>query len=106
VSWSERRQAEAAELGRSRQPYVVVLGGGQGGIALGARLRQLGDETRSHRARRAASRRISVSNRTCEFGLTRATGRPYRSIVHLLEEATRAMELPLPVLQGRGQRVV
>ena len=46
------------------------------------------------------------SNRTCEFGLTRATGQQYRSIVHLLEEATRAMELPLPVLQGRGQRRV
>jgi len=42
LSWSERRQAEVAELGRSRQPYVVVVGGGQGGIALGARLRQLG----------------------------------------------------------------
>src|SRR5690606_17311355 len=28
--------------GRSRQPYVLVVGGGQGGIALGARLRQLG----------------------------------------------------------------
>ena len=32
------------------------------------------------------------SNRTCEVGLTRATGRPYRSVVHLLEEATRGME--------------
>ena len=41
-SWLERRQQEAAELGRSEQPYVVVIGGGQGGIALGARLRQLG----------------------------------------------------------------
>ncbi|WP_439379301.1 flavin-containing monooxygenase [Amycolatopsis lexingtonensis] len=42
VTWSEARQAEAAELGTTRQPYVVVIGGGQGGIALGARLRQLG----------------------------------------------------------------
>jgi putative flavoprotein involved in K+ transport len=40
-TWLERRQAEAAELGRTTQPYVVVVGGGQGGIALGARLRQL-----------------------------------------------------------------
>ena len=31
----------AAELGYTRQPYVLVVGGGQGGIALGARLRQL-----------------------------------------------------------------
>jgi putative flavoprotein involved in K+ transport len=42
VTWSEARQAEADELGATRQPYVVVIGGGQGGIALGARLRQLG----------------------------------------------------------------
>ncbi|WIX99097.1 NAD(P)/FAD-dependent oxidoreductase [Amycolatopsis mongoliensis] len=42
VTWSEARQAEADELGTTRQPYVVVIGGGQGGIALGARLRQLG----------------------------------------------------------------
>ncbi|WP_374302886.1 NAD(P)-binding domain-containing protein [Paracoccus sp. (in: a-proteobacteria)] len=41
-SWKEEREAEAAELGYDRQPYVVVVGGGQGGIALGARLRQLG----------------------------------------------------------------
>jgi putative flavoprotein involved in K+ transport len=40
-SWSERRQREAAELGYTVQPYVLVIGGGQGGIALGARLRQL-----------------------------------------------------------------
>jgi len=41
-SWAEQREAETAELGYGRQPYVVVIGGGQGGIALGARLRQLG----------------------------------------------------------------
>ncbi|MCO8269406.1 NAD(P)/FAD-dependent oxidoreductase [Actinoplanes sp. TRM 88003] len=41
-SWKERREQEAAALGREEQPYVVVIGGGQGGIALGARLRQLG----------------------------------------------------------------
>ncbi|RUW50557.1 NAD(P)/FAD-dependent oxidoreductase [Mesorhizobium sp. M8A.F.Ca.ET.021.01.1.1] len=41
-SWREERDDEIAELGRSRQPYVVIIGGGQGGIALGARLRQLG----------------------------------------------------------------
>ena len=41
-SWKEEREAEAAELGYARQPYTVIIGGGQGGIALGARLRQLG----------------------------------------------------------------
>ncbi|GAA4755284.1 flavin-containing monooxygenase [Actinomycetospora chibensis] len=45
VTWAEQREAEAAELGYTRQPEVVVIGGGQGGIALGARLRQLGVET-------------------------------------------------------------
>ena len=41
-TWKEKRETEAAELGYSTQPYVVIIGGGQGGIALGARLRQLG----------------------------------------------------------------
>jgi putative flavoprotein involved in K+ transport len=40
-SWAERRAEEAATLGFATQPYVVIVGGGQGGIALGARLRQL-----------------------------------------------------------------
>jgi putative flavoprotein involved in K+ transport len=40
-TWKEKREAEAAELGFAVQPYVLVIGGGQGGIALGARLRQL-----------------------------------------------------------------
>ncbi|MCO1655789.1 flavin-containing monooxygenase [Pseudonocardia humida] len=42
VTWKEAREAELNEMGKTRQPYVVVVGGGQGGIALGARLRQLG----------------------------------------------------------------
>jgi putative flavoprotein involved in K+ transport len=40
-SWLERRQEEAAELGTIRQPYCVIVGGGQGGIALAARLKRL-----------------------------------------------------------------
>jgi len=32
-TWLERRQQEAQELGRDRQPFVLVIGGGQGGIA-------------------------------------------------------------------------
>lgn len=39
-TWKEEREAEARELGYTTQPYVVIIGGGQGGIALGARLRQ------------------------------------------------------------------
>jgi len=45
TTWSERRQREAEELGATTQPYVVIVGGGQCGIALGARLRQLGVPT-------------------------------------------------------------
>jgi putative flavoprotein involved in K+ transport len=44
-SWQEQRAAEAGTLGYETQPYVLVVGGGQGGIALGARLRQLGVPT-------------------------------------------------------------
>ena len=42
LSWKDEREAEARDLGYTKQPYVVIIGGGQGGIALGARLRQLG----------------------------------------------------------------
>ena len=41
-NWAERRAQEQAELGTTTQPYVLVIGGGQGGIGLGARLRRLG----------------------------------------------------------------
>jgi putative flavoprotein involved in K+ transport len=40
-SWVDRRGDEAAALGRDVQPEVLVVGGGQAGIVLGARLRQL-----------------------------------------------------------------
>ncbi len=40
-SWLERLEEERATLGYETQPYVVIIGGGQGGIALGARLRRL-----------------------------------------------------------------
>jgi putative flavoprotein involved in K+ transport len=44
-TWLEAREREARELGHTTQPDVVIVGGGQGGIALGARLRQLGVPT-------------------------------------------------------------
>jgi putative flavoprotein involved in K+ transport len=40
-TWLERKTREAAELGAAKQPYCLIIGGGQGGIALGARLKQL-----------------------------------------------------------------
>ncbi len=45
LTWAEEIEKERAELGYTTQPYVVIIGGGQGGIALGARLRQLGVPT-------------------------------------------------------------
>ncbi|TGR37977.1 NAD(P)/FAD-dependent oxidoreductase, partial [Mesorhizobium sp. M1C.F.Ca.ET.195.01.1.1] len=36
-TWSEARARETRELGVSEQPYCLVIGGGQGGIMLGAR---------------------------------------------------------------------
>ena len=44
-TWAEEREQELSELGYKTQPEVLIIGGGQGGIALGARLRQLGVPT-------------------------------------------------------------
>ncbi len=44
-TWKELRQQETERLGYSEQPYCVIVGGGQGGIGLGARMRQLGIPT-------------------------------------------------------------
>ncbi|PTB16809.1 FAD-dependent oxidoreductase [Trinickia symbiotica] len=44
-TWREKRQKEVDELGISTQPYTLIIGGGQGGIALAARLRHLGVPT-------------------------------------------------------------
>ncbi|EAU41542.1 hypothetical protein FP2506_13954 [Fulvimarina pelagi HTCC2506] len=41
----QRIDHEKETLGYEKQPHVVIVGGGQGGIALGARLRQLGVPT-------------------------------------------------------------
>ena len=41
-TWSEERGAVVARLGFRDQPYTLIIGGGQGGLALGARLKQLG----------------------------------------------------------------
>lgn len=45
MTWAESRQAEQSQLGYEEQPYCVIVGGGQGGIALGARMRMLGVPT-------------------------------------------------------------
>ncbi|WP_080796314.1 NAD(P)/FAD-dependent oxidoreductase [Corynebacterium pacaense] len=45
TTWAQARARRQAELGVSQQPYVLVIGGGQGGIALGARLKHQGVPT-------------------------------------------------------------
>ena len=45
LSWAERKAEDEATLGFARQPYCLIIGGGQGGIALGARLKRLGVPT-------------------------------------------------------------
>lgn len=39
--WEQRRQEAIDEIGTTRQPYCLIIGGGQGGMALGARLGHL-----------------------------------------------------------------
>ena len=41
-TWKESRKQELETLGYTEQPFVVIVGGGQAGIILGARLRKLG----------------------------------------------------------------
>lgn len=42
VTWSEANAARRDRLGRDDQPHTLIIGGGQGGIALAARLKSLG----------------------------------------------------------------
>jgi putative flavoprotein involved in K+ transport len=42
TTYSDRRAAQATEFGVTRQPYALIVGGGQGGIGLAARLKRIG----------------------------------------------------------------
>lgn len=44
-TWGEVRDKEFEELGKTRDPYVLIVGGGHNGIILGARLRLYGVPT-------------------------------------------------------------
>ncbi|MCT1368877.1 NAD(P)/FAD-dependent oxidoreductase [Corynebacterium mucifaciens] len=44
-NWADKRAKRKASLGVTEQPYVLIIGGGQGGIALGARLKRQGVPT-------------------------------------------------------------
>ena len=41
-NWADLRAHQAATLGHTDQPYVLIVGAGQSGLALGARLKALG----------------------------------------------------------------
>jgi putative flavoprotein involved in K+ transport len=41
ANWSDQLESEFAALGVETQPYALIVGGGQGGLGLAARLRQL-----------------------------------------------------------------
>lgn len=41
TTWLDLKTKEEAELGYTRQPYCLIVGGGQGGIGLAARLKRL-----------------------------------------------------------------
>lgn len=40
-NWHQKKQEEEEALGHSKQPYCVIIGRGQGGVMLGARLKRL-----------------------------------------------------------------
>lgn len=44
-TWLEEREEEQRKLGTEVQPFCMIVGGGQGGLALGARLKMLGVPT-------------------------------------------------------------
>lgn len=44
-NWADKKAHRQATLGVEEDPYVLIIGGGQGGIALGARLKRLGVPT-------------------------------------------------------------
>jgi putative flavoprotein involved in K+ transport len=41
LTWIDERERSAAHLGRTEQPYCLIVGGGQNGLALAARLKRL-----------------------------------------------------------------
>ena len=73
-TWLEAKRAEEGRSGKERQPYCVVIGGGQGGIALGARLKQLDVPTiileKNARAGRFLAQPLSFA-RAARSGLVR-----------------------------------
>ena len=106
-SWLEIKAREEADLGYARQPYCVIVGGGQGGIGLAARLKRLDvptiihEKNKSPRGFLAQPLQIAVPARSClvrPYALPAVSG----SLAHLfpkdkigdwLEMYTKIMEL-------------
>ena len=67
-TWKELREEEAEKLGYETQPYVLIIGGGQGAIGLGARLqatRRADDHRGEERTRRAIPGASATSRSAC-----------------------------------------
>ena len=90
TTWKEEREREEAELGYTTQPYCLIIGGGQGGIALGC---QVASAWRANDHRREATNvrataGASATNpsacmtrsgtTTCPTSSFRKTGRSFR----------------------------
>jgi putative flavoprotein involved in K+ transport len=99
-----RKIAHESALGHTRQPYCVIIGGGQGGIALGARLKRLGVPTivLEKNARASDSWRNRYDSlvlhdpvwcRTCCFRITGRSSRQKDQMGDWLEMYVKVMEL-------------
>ncbi len=94
-TWAETRAREQAELGATVQPHVVIIGGGQGGIALGARLRRLGVPC----IILEKNERASAASRRASGALEMRPGH----LRHRLERAARGIDEPRAE-RGLGNR--
>ena len=93
-TWKELRDEEAEKLGYETQPYVLIVGGGQGAIGLGARLRQLGVPTIiAEKNERPAIRGASATSRsvcTTRSGTTICPISTFRKIGRCSRRRTRS----------------
>ena len=110
ATWAWRRGCAALAGALADEVYVAALGDL---LRLRRRPRHLHPEltaaATAPQAAEVAGRDFDAhlsSNRTCEIGLSRATGEDYESVLLLLEELTRPAEhgRPLAPVWGRSRR--
>ena len=92
-SWLDGRNDEKAELGISRQPYCLIVGGGQGGLALARKIEAAWRSDVDRRRIAAAGRRLA---QTLQIALP-ARSRLVRS------HAVSALSGSLADLHAKGQ---